>query len=158
LTEREYRILETRNAFVREYTSQAGETVYIFIVYSQYNRKVSHPPEICYIGGGVNVLNDSNDFIAISGKADTIPTKKLFLEKGSTQQIAYYWFKVGDSFVSNYWIQQALITWRTFTGQSASSALIRVSADVKEDGKAGAEKLIKEFCQSMVPLIPQFLP
>jgi EpsI family protein len=158
MTEREFAILETRNAFVREYRSLEGRTIYMFIVYSQHNRKVSHPPEICYIGGGVNVLDHSKNFLEVSLNNDRIPVNKLFLEKGNTQQVAYYWFKVGGSFVSNYWLQQALIAWKTFIGHPASSALIRISADVGEEGPEAAEKSIKEFCQSAVPLMPQFLP
>ena len=58
LTEREYAILETRNVFVRKYTNQKTDDIlYLFVVYSQSNRKVSHPPEICYTGAG-NILID----------------------------------------------------------------------------------------------------
>ena len=44
-------ILETDNVFVRRYTNSIDEEVSLFIVYSENNRKVSHPPEICYTGG-----------------------------------------------------------------------------------------------------------
>src|SRR3989338_3669309 len=47
LQDTDYEILETKNAFVRRYTTPEGKEVFLFIVYSQNNRKVSHPPEIC---------------------------------------------------------------------------------------------------------------
>ena len=41
--ENAYAILETRNLILREYT-KGNDKVYLYIIYSQDNRKVSHPP------------------------------------------------------------------------------------------------------------------
>src|SRR3990167_3007083 len=49
-----YAILETRNVFTRRYKNPANKEAYLMLVYSQNNRKVSHPPEICYAGSGVS--------------------------------------------------------------------------------------------------------
>lgn len=158
ITEKEYEILETHNAFARAYTRKEESPIYLFIVYSQHNRKVSHPPEICYIGGGVSVLNKSKDFIALNKNSDRISVNKLLLERGNTQQVAYYWFKVGNNFVSNYWMQQLLITWKTIKGQPASSALIRLSATVENNNKQKAEKRIREFTRLITPELYSRLP
>src|SRR3990172_441003 len=128
ITDMEYAILETRNAFSRKYRTPAGQEVALFIVYSQNNRKVSHPPEVCYIGGGISVINKESVTIPGPQPDSDIAANKLLLEKGTSSYIAYYWFKVGDSFTPNYWKQQTLIAVKTLLGKPSSSALIRVSA------------------------------
>ena len=151
-------ILETDNVFVRRYTNPKAEEVYLFAVYSQNNRKVSHPPEICYTGGGATILNSAHDtFSSISGDEE-IRVNRLTVEKGNTEQIFAYWFKVGDSFTSNYWAQQGLIALKSLLGYPASSALIRISSTVKSENYEDAIRLIKEFGRLTIPYLHQYLP
>ncbi|MCA9398680.1 MAG: EpsI family protein [Candidatus Omnitrophica bacterium] len=156
ITDDEYAILETRNAFVRKYSNGDGKEVYFFTVYSQNNRKVSHPPEICYTGGGITVLDNQPAQI----KADDvmIPVRKLNLDQGRFEHVAYYWFKVGDSFTSNYWEQQFKIALNTFLGKNSSSALIRLSAVAQNGNKAKAEEDIQEFAKLIFQDIKEYLP
>ena len=151
-------LLETDNVFVRRYTNAQGEEVYLFIVYSQNNRKVSHPPEICYTGGGATILNSVHDsFVSVSGN-DEVKVNRLTVERGGIEQIFAYWFKVGDSFTSNYWMQQGLIAVKSLLGRPASSALIRISATVINENDERATDLIKMFGQLVVPHLHQYLP
>ena len=77
ITEREYEVLETRNVFVREYTSPKGQKVMLFVVYSQNNRKISHPPEVCYTGGGHSVLSKTPLVIEVDGEPRPLKVNKL---------------------------------------------------------------------------------
>jgi EpsI family protein len=155
ITDEEYAILETRNAFTRRYTTASGKTVYLFIVYSQNNRKVSHPPEICYTGGGISVLrNTVKDLTQAAG----ISVNQLLLQKNDYQQSAYYWFKVGNTFLASYWKQQLLIALKTLINQPASSAMIRVSSTLNKETPAQTEDVMTEFTQLILPLIPKYLP
>ena len=112
----EYAILETRNAFVRKYTNGAGQAVYLFLIYSQNNRKVSHPPEICYTGGGASILSDSKETIATIDPALSFDVNSLDLSLGPIKHLSLYWFKIGSAFTSNYWKQQILIALKTLLG------------------------------------------
>lgn len=158
ITEKEYTILETRNVFVREYKNSKLEKVHLFIVYSQNNRKVSHPPEICYVGGGISVLGNTRDYLIEEGSRNVVQTNKLLLEQGVTQQVAFYWFKVGNTFTSNYWKQQFLIVLKTLLGQPSSSALIRISATIEGHDQPKTESIIKDFSAKVVPLLRTYLP
>jgi EpsI family protein len=157
ITEDEYRILETKNAFVRQYTSPGGEDVILFVVYSQNNRKVAHPPEICYTGGGVVISDSVHDSIPIDSENTVIDVNRLSLEAGQDKQFSFYWFKVGDSFTPNYWKQQLLIAFKTLTGQSVGSALVRVSTSIAGDETAATAR-VKEFTNLMLPSLKQYLP
>lgn len=158
ITDDEKAILETDNVFVRRYTNTKEEEVYLFIVYSQNNRKVSHPPEICYTGGGATILDSVPDSFGLASDDAKVDVNLLTVEKGRTTQIFAYWFKVGDTFTSNYWKQQGLIALKSFLGQPASSALIRISATVKNGDNAGATKLIKRFGRQILPHLKHYLP
>ncbi|MCK5014302.1 MAG: EpsI family protein [Candidatus Omnitrophica bacterium] len=151
-------LLETDNVFVRRYSNTQGEEVYLFVVYSQNNRKVSHPPEICYTGGGATILNNVHDSFVSVSEDERIEVNRLTVERGRTEQIFVYWFKVGDSFTSNYWIQQGLIAMKSFLGSPASSALIRISSTVKHENESEASERIKKFGRLIVPHLHQYLP
>ena len=152
-----YKILETRNVFTRQYKNPNGKEVYLMLVYSQNNRKVSHPPEICYVGSGVSILSNERVYIPFSPET-SIKANRLFVEQGDAEQIMYYWFKVGDTFTSNYWKQQALIVWKTLLGKPASSALIRLSVAIDAGGPVKAIETINEFTQLVATYLLEYLP
>lgn len=168
ITDEEYAILETRNAFARQYSTPDGKSIVLYIIYSQNNRKVSHPPEVCYTGGGVSVLSHQN--FTVSGMEnlkfeDEKMTKNLpfvinylMLEQGKIKEISFYWFKVGDKFTPSYWGQQFLIAIKTIVGKRASSAMIRVSTPVNQGDIKKAESNAIEFIQMVSPKLFHFLP
>lgn len=158
ITEREYAILETNNAFARKYIHEDGREVYVFIVYSENNRKVSHPPEVCYTGGGVSVTENDPVQLKLSEQERGIYVNRLLLEKKGSQQLAYYWFKVGSDFTKSYWKQQFLIMFKTLSGKPASSALIRLSVNVVDENMALAEKTIESFSKEIGSSLHQYLP
>ena len=152
-------ILETTNAFVRKYTNTVdGGEVYLFLVYSQHNRKVAHPPEICYLGGGVSITENVHDPISVEYKSLTISTNRLMLLRKNLKHVAFYWFKVGNRFTSNYWEQQLLIALNSVMGSSQGSALIRISADLVDDDQDTAIRNVKLFVNLITPSLFKYLP
>lgn len=157
VTEDEYAILETRNAFSRKYTNSQGQDLFLFIVYSENNRKVSHPPEVCYAGSGFTVVKREVDDVAQSLDKKPLKANKLLMELGKRQQYVYYWFKVGDDFTASYWKQQSLIAFKSLVGQKASSALIRISSHIKDQDSQSSEQAVESFSQAILPLLPEYL-
>ena len=152
-------ILETDNVFVRRYTNPQGEEVYLFIVYSQNNRKVSHPPEVCYTGSGATIINNVHDFFSTGSSLGDIKVNRVTVEQGRERQIFFYWFKVGDTFTPNYWKQQGLIALKSFRGQPSSSALIRISTPARnERDDENATRRLKDFGRIILPDIYKHLP
>jgi len=153
----DYAVLETHNVFVRRYKNPEAKEAYLFIVYSQHNRKVSHPPEVCYAGAGVTISGHSRDIVPVPSANLVVDVNKLVLSKGDAKQVALYWFKVGDSFTASYWKQQILVAIKTLLGKPAGSALIRVSVDVHTD-EAVATGEAKKFAALVIPEIIKTLP
>lgn len=158
LSKQDLAILETDNAFVRKYKNPNGEEVYLYIVYSQTNHKVTHPPEICYTGSGVSILEKTHDFIPVSYKNLDIKANRFLLQDNQLYQMSFYWFKVGNIFTSNYWKEQILVAFNALLGKKQGSALIRISADIVNKDKGRAIKEIKEFTGLIVPQLFAYLP
>ncbi len=158
ISDKEYAILETRNAFVREYSNPEGEQMFLFIVYTENNRKATHPPEVCYTGGGITILENEKDKIPVPKENLVIDVNRLSLEGRGDKQIAFYWFKVGNIFTSSYWKQQILIALKTLVGQSASSALIRVSSPATYENTPQTISVMKNFVRTIIPLLQEYLP
>ena len=153
LTEKDYSILETKNLFVRDYKDARGQSVYLYLVYSEDNRKVSHPPEVCYMGSGVTIVNKSS--VKIAG---SIPATEFIVEKGNIRQLVVYWFKAGNIYTDQYLKQQSKIAMGRLFGRRTSGALIRLSADIKDGGVEEAFKLIDGFAVEIKPLLEQYIP
>ena len=158
LTEEEYAILETRNVVSRKYVNSEKKNIYLLLVYSQHNRKISHPPEVCYMGSGVTIVDNSHDAIQIDSENLKIHANRLLLELKGAKQFTFYWFKVGDTFTSNYWKQQMLIAVKTILGQPHSSALIRISTDVQGNNESQAISQVKNFTRLMINDVLKYLP
>ena len=158
ISDRDYAILETRNAFTRKYNSPDGRSVYLFIVYSQTNRKVVHPPEICYTGGGATILSNVHRHFPVPDPVTTITANKLVVEQGNYQQSMYYWFKVGETYTPNYGKGQVLIAINRLLGRPASGALIRLSATQDPSNPQDANDAIEGFAAEITPLLGKFLP
>lgn len=153
LSERDYEILETRNLFLRDYKNGKGDSVILYIIYSEDNRKVSHPPEICYMGSGLTIVNKS----AIK-LTESIKAVKMLAEKADNRQLVIYTLKVGNLYTDSYLRQQLKIVIGRMLGKRIPSALIRLSAHIKNNDEEDALNLIKSFTRQIEPLLAKYVP
>ncbi|MEW6169960.1 MAG: exosortase C-terminal domain/associated protein EpsI [Candidatus Omnitrophota bacterium] len=154
VSEQDYAILETRNLFVRNYKDKKDESVYLYVIYSEDNRKVSHPPEICLLGSGMTIVNKST--VRISNLVKAI---KLIVEKKYVQEMVVYWFKAGNLYTENYLKQQLKIVTDRMLRKRTSGALIRISTVMKENEREETSlELIKRFAAQIQPLLPEYVP
>jgi len=148
-----YEILETKNLFIREYKNSEGEAIYFYVVYSEDNRKVSHPPEVCLLGSGVSVVAK-----APLQLTDTVKANKLIVKKGDYAQLVAYWYKAGKLSTDKYLKQQLKVVLDRTFGKRTAGALIRISTDIKENNQEAALNLIRSFCNQIEPLLAQYVP
>jgi EpsI family protein len=148
-----YQILETRNLFIREYKNKNADKVYFYIVYSEDNRKVSHPPEVCLTGSGASVIKKTTIQIT-----DNIRANKLLVENVNSRDIVTYWFKAGNLHTDKYLKQQLKTVLDRVLGKRTSNALIRLTAGIKDNNEDVALNLIRSFCREMEPLLDRYIP
>ena len=141
--EQTYQILETRNVLSRFYESK-GERIHLLIVASEKDRRVAHPPEVCYTSSNYIILNERID--SLNWGRQDIPLKQFLAqyEKDPAQkQEVMYVYKVGKRFTTNYFSQQLQFAWDRLTRQESQVLLIRVAG--RED------KTLKEFLSEVIP-------
>ncbi len=131
ITEKEYEILETRNLISREYTNRAGEKLYLLIIYSEMNRSVFHPPEVCMIGSGLCITDKQVDKFDVGKR--TFTTNKLFAEKGAFKEIILNTYKAGNMYTANFYSQQSRLAFSQMFGRSVPGATLRVSMATVKD-------------------------
>jgi len=154
LSKLDYDILETTNLFVRDYTNSKGQTVNFYLIYSEDNRKVSHPPEVCYMGSGITITNRSTEPIT-----DSIMANKLVIETADSESLVVYWYKAGKLHTDKYLKQQLKVVLDRTLGKRTSGALLRFSVNLKDglDQRAALD-LIKSFYSEIAPLVEKYLP
>ena len=153
LTERVYELLETKNLIMRNYINKQGEAVNCYIIYSQDNRKVAHPPEICLQGEGATVVEKTAIQVT-----DSIKATKLILEKSLSRELVIYWYKAGNLNTNDYIKQQLKIVINRMLHKSSSGALIRLATEIKGDKQNKALSLIQTFAMQIEPLIQKYAP
>jgi EpsI family protein len=152
LNKRVYELLETDNLIMRNYTNAAGQTVNLYIIYSQTNRKVAHPPELCLQGDGATITQKKAVKLT-----DSITATELLLDQGNNNEITLYWYKAGPKFTNDFVKQQLDMSIKILFGKKTSIAMIRLIADYKGDEQE-ALAMLRSFTRSLEPLLEQYLP
>jgi EpsI family protein len=151
IQEWEYRMLETRNLITREYRDPSGRSIFMFIVYSETNRGVFHPPEVCLEGSGTTILDKQPERIDLDGGRSFL-TNKLYLERNSQKEMALYCYKAGDFYTDNFYLQQTYLSLTQAFGKRAKGATIRILMDTGGDEKASLASL-KDFLVKTVKAV-----
>ncbi|MCP5008182.1 MAG: EpsI family protein [Planctomycetes bacterium] len=151
-------ILETNDVLMRNYRGKDSAPVQLCIVYASNNRKVSHPPEVCYKGSGWSLEYKGPLLLSTGpGIKPGFPVIKLVIEKGIQKNLVFYWYKCNDDFTSNYYKQQINIVKSGIIDGKSTSGMIRISTQI-EDNEEIASARIENFFMDLLPLIEEYLP
>jgi len=153
-TDQEIEILETKAILTRTYGRRGEETVDLSITYAPDNRRVAHPPELCYKGGGWTVEEKTRLEVPVG--TDTLAVNRLLLIRGEHRLILLYWFKAGQDYTAGYWHMQWLNVKSQLLNRRSSSALIRVSTmspGPSDDGVA--TDTLRTFAAQALPYITE---
>lgn len=142
-----YEILETDDVVFREYRDQSNYPVLVAIIFSDSKRASFHPPEICYIGGGRELMGKNFDEMTFDDSS-TLNTTKLVIKSEDSFTTAWYWFMVGERTIANYYLQQLSMLQSLFVKKPIQGAMIRIS--VQSNDELGKEKAT-EFVASLMP-------
>lgn len=154
LTEVEMSVLETRDYLARTYTDGAGRPVDLAIVFSEDNRKGTHPPDVCLQGAG-SVIEQRADRTLDLPSGEKLPIREVISRTGAGQRTYFAWFyKSGDSFTASFYRQQASIIWNGLLGRNTSGALIRYAVPIDaESGVDAARKRVDDLITVTFPHI-----
>jgi EpsI family protein len=160
--ERTYEILETRDAFMREYIHSSKGRVFLTVVFARTNRKVSHPPEVCLAGGGWSRTGRDVQMLTLGGERTgmerQLKANRIILQRGTEKQVVLYIYKAGEKLTSNYYVQQINIVLNSMIRKNTSSALIRFSSHIQNDNVEEATERIRKFAAEVIPILEECLP
>ena len=142
ITQKEYDILETRNLISREYTNPSGDKLYLLIIYSETNRSVFHPPEVCMMGGGLAITDKQIEKFDAGNR--TFTTNKLFAEKGQLKEMILNCYKAGNIYTNDFYLQQTQLAFHQIFGRNVPGATLRVSMQIGKDSPATLA-VLKDF-------------
>lgn len=150
-------VLESTNTALYRVYSRDGDRVYLYIVYSKSNPRVTNPPDICYKYAGISILDKGKKTITMVNPDSIFRVNWLISDNKRNQQISYYFYKVGETYTTSYWKQQALVALNNLVGRRSGSALIRISVDIHH-GQEEAIRRINEFTALLIPQLYKNLP
>ena len=144
LDERTYEILETRNVLARIYENSKKERVELLLVGSNKDRRVAHPPEVCYTSSHYEVIDSKETSFEIGG--NKIPVRE-FVAKDQRNlehnEYVVYVYKIGKRFTTNYYTQQFKFALDRITKQESEVLLIRLSTT--------NDRSFQEFLSQILP-------
>lgn len=160
VTPRTRELLGTDNVLLRRYRREdGGREAFVCVVFSADDRKAVHPPEVCYRGGGGEVLARATVRVSEGGTALDANAILVAETESGVREVVIYWYAFGGEFVSSYLTQQWRMALAAFLGREGSAALVRLSAVVEpgDDENAVAQSL-NELASAMLPSLRASLP
>ena len=148
-------ILETEDYFCCTYEGDSVPPTDFCLVYSQDNRKGTHPPDECLEGSGEAIVMKGQVTVDGMQRPDVI-CRELLVQRGNLRQYFLYTYRCGNEYTGSFWRQQLMILANGLLSRDASGALVRVSAPAGEDiGPARAWCI--EFMRQTLPRLDQSL-
>jgi EpsI family protein len=149
LRARTLELLETDDVVNRAYSDgQGSPPIALCLVNSPDNRKIAHPPEVCYTGWGYEVLD--REPIAIPDGRGSIEAACLSVRKESTREAVLYWYRSGSAASANYYREQLKAAWAALGGKPLGTSLVRLSTP-ETDGRPAARERLRAFAVELLP-------
>lgn len=143
-----YEILETKNILSRLYQNPNNESVHLLLVGSNKDRRVAHPPEVCYSSSHFDLTSSQlGEFEVLNQK---IPVKQFIAVDQNDprrKEHVLYFYQVGKRFTANYYAQQLQFAVGALTKKESQILLIRLSGSTEEP--------FEEFLAEILPHIEQ---
>jgi len=129
------------------------------VVASDTDRQAFHPPEICMIGSGDEVLESSKEGIE-TGSGDA---GHLYLNtfvrgtRGRPDTLVLYWYMAGQKSMGSRTLQQLVLLFNGARKVPIIGAMVRVTAPLTTMTKQDTLHSAMDFIRSLVPLMPGLL-
>ena len=149
LDEKTYEILETKNILSRLYTGPNQETVHLLLVGSNKDRRVAHPPEVCYTSSNYDIISSKSVEFNVLGQ--TVPVKQFLAEDQNDpnhKEHVLYFYQVGKRFTANYYAQQLQFAVDSLAKQDSQILLVRFSGSSEKGFQQLLEQILPHFSVS----------
>lgn len=155
----EIEILRPDDYFLGNYSSDAGDTVGLYMVYYAEQKEGSalHSPKVCIPGGGWEIRDEQIRSITISDQL-TVSVNRVIIHKGEVTQVVYYWIdQMGVTYTNEYLARASLLKSATLNSRS-DGALVRVNTVVHDGDFSAADDELDHFVRKMYVFLRDYLP
>jgi len=158
LDEQTLTILETRDYLLRRYVQPGAAPIDFCVIFSQDNRKGTHPPDICLEGApGQDIVAKGDVSVPGADGRAALPCREIVVQSGAEKTYFLYTYRCGRTYTSSFWRQQLTIFANGLLSRNASGALIRVSTSAGND-LADARRRSMALMAAAVPCLERALP
>ena len=141
-------VLQTSAILTRSYLSDQGVPVDLAIVYSTKSRSSIHFPEVCLVGEGWEIRQQTLEPVGVLFEG-----KHVILFKNNQEQAVLYWFKTGDHMTGNFFENSLQWVKGMLSFSNPTTALIRLSTRIGPQGSEAAFEVLNDFATQLTPVL-----
>jgi len=157
--ESDFLILKTKSIVFGSYENPAGNEVDLLVVASDTDRQAFHPPEICMIGTGNEVLERWEQPIGFDSAADERLKANAFVRgtSGRPETLVVYWYMADDRSTGSRLLQQLILLSNGARRVPAIGAMVRLTASLETMSREEAMRSASEFARLLLRVMPRVL-
>ncbi len=156
LDEQTLTILETRDYLACQYAAAGAGPIEFCVIFSQDNRKGTHPPELCLEGSGQDIISIRDVMLSAVAGRGNVPCREIIVQEGGERHYFLYTYKCGQTYTNSFWRQQMVIFANGLLHRNAAGALIRVSGRLSQ--MQDTPKQVEGFMREAIPHLDHSLP
>ncbi|MEM1315812.1 MAG: exosortase C-terminal domain/associated protein EpsI, partial [Pseudomonadota bacterium] len=142
---------------------QTGAGVDLFVAYYDKQTEGSgiHSPEVCLPAGGWEMYDIQPHQVTPAAETGYAPfeVNRAIIQKGTSQQLVYYWFEQAGHRFTNDFVAKGGSIWNSLTRGRTDGALIRLMIPLPANGEvAGAERQLNEMLDLALMEMGRFVP
>ncbi len=153
-------IMGTSDILYRRYTHpRTTLPVDLYVIHATDSRKVAHPPEICFTGGGFATVDRADRDLVLSDGA-VIPAVRTLLSRDGTTFLVYHWYRLDGRDTASYVDHQITWLFRRLTRSQREGSMVRLSTPVAPGtaGASDAQERIDAFVREALALALEPIP
>jgi len=152
LDENTLTILETRDYAYSRYTAPGTPSMDFCVIFSQDNRKGTHPPDLCLQGSGEGIVAKGDVVVDAVEGCNLVPCRELIVQSGTRGYYYLYTYKCGSVYTSSFWRQQFEIFGNGLLSRNASGALVRLSTPIETNVEDARRRSVM-FMRQAIPYV-----
>ncbi|MEM6438643.1 MAG: VPLPA-CTERM-specific exosortase XrtD [Pseudomonadota bacterium] len=143
--------------------TRTGAPVDLFVAYYDKQTEGSgiHSPEVCLPAGGWEMFDIQPHLVTPSAETGYAPfeVNRAIIQKGSEQQLVYYWFEQAGLRFTNDFVAKGGSVWNSITRGRTDGALIRLMTPLPASGEvAAAEAELNALLDRALMEMQRFVP
>jgi EpsI family protein len=142
--------LETSTILIRNYKYYNNWPVQLSIVYAGTTRRSLHFPEVCLVGAGMEIRQQYENQVGFDFTA-----KRLVLDQGKQSWAVLYFFKTGENYTGNFFVNSWEWALNQVTFGTKTSAMIKLTTPIRPGRENESFARLDDFAQKLKPILSE---